>query len=263
VTAPTPVAPGTPRPGREAEGTAPAQAELPLLGSAPAEPAMTAPNRNSGALAYVHSIVPDAINRAPDDFYPTPPEGTWALLSAIRFKGNIWEPACGDGSMSRVLEAAGYEVISTDLIDRGYGTSPVDFLLDYRTKADNIVTNPPFKLVDEFARHALDRAADKVALLARLAWLEGYGRRKFFENSPLWRVYVFSRRLRIQRGRAAVATDRSGMVPFAWFVWQRGYHGHPQVGWLDPKIEGQQRDHDRRALRDDRTGAAGSQRRKA
>ena len=152
MTAPTPVAPGTPRPGREAEGTAPAQAELPLLGSAPAEPAMTAPNRNSGALAYVHSIVPDAINRAPDDFYPTPPEGTWALLSAIRFKGNIWEPACGDGSISRVLEAAGYEVTSTDLVDRGYGTSPVDFLLDYRTKADNIVTNPPFKLVDEFAR---------------------------------------------------------------------------------------------------------------
>ena len=247
MSAPTPAAPESPRPGREAEGTAPAQAELPLFGSAPAEPAMTAPNGNSGARAYVRGIRPDAKNRARDDFYPTPPEGTWALLSAIRFAGTIWEPACGDGSISRVLEAAGYKVTSTDLVDRGYGTSPVDFLLDYRTKADNIITNPPFKLAEEFARHALDRATDKVALLARLAWLEGYGRRKFFESSPLWRVYVFSRRLRIQRGRAAVATDACGMVAFAWFVWKHGYHGIPKVGWLDPKIEGQQRDHDRRA----------------
>jgi len=37
------------------------------------------------------------------------------------FEGQIWEPACGDGAISRVLEAAGYQVISTDLIDRGYG----------------------------------------------------------------------------------------------------------------------------------------------
>ena len=204
---------------------------------------MTAPNGNSGARAYVRGIRPDAKNRARDDFYPTPPEGTWALLSAIRFAGTIWEPACGDGSISRVLEAAGYKVTSTDLVDRGYGTSPVDFLLDYQTKADNIITNPPFKLAEEFARHALDRATDKVVLPARLAWLEGYGRRKFFESSPLWRVYIFSRRLRIQRGRAAVATDRSGMITFAWFVWKHGYYGIPKIGWLDPKIEGQQRDH--------------------
>ena len=167
MSAPTPAAPGSLAPGSEAEGTEPAQAELPLLGSAPAETAMTAPNGNSGARAYVRGIRPDAKNRARDDFYPTPPEGTWALLSAIRFKGTIWEPACGDGSISRVLEAAGYKVTSTDLVDRGYGTSPVDFLLDYHTMAQNIITNPPFKLAEEFARHALDRATDKVALLAR------------------------------------------------------------------------------------------------
>jgi hypothetical protein len=95
--------------------------------------------------------------------------------------------------------------------------------------------------------HALARTTGKVALLARLAWLEGRRRRKFFESSPLWRVYVFSGRLRIQRGRAAIATDRSGMVPFAWFVWNHGYRGIPKISWLDPKIEGQQRDHDRRA----------------
>jgi hypothetical protein len=33
------------------------------------------------------------------------------------------------------------------------------------------------------------------------------------------------------------------MITFAWFVWRHGYHGIPKIGWLDPKIEGQQRDH--------------------
>jgi len=37
------------------------------------------------------------------------------------------------------------------------------------------------------------------------------------------------------------------MITFAWFVWKHGYYGIPKIGWLDPKIEGQQRDHDRRA----------------
>ena len=55
----------------------------------------------------------------------------------------IWEPACGDGAMSRILEAAGHTVISTDLVDRGYGRGGHDFLADHETMADHIVTNPP------------------------------------------------------------------------------------------------------------------------
>ena len=34
---------------------------------------------------------------------------------------NIWECACGQGHLSEVLKANGYNVKSTDLIDRGYG----------------------------------------------------------------------------------------------------------------------------------------------
>jgi hypothetical protein len=186
----------------------------------------------------VHAIRPDAKNRERDDFYPTPPEAVRALLAAVRFEGSIWEPACGDGAISRILEAAGHEVTSTDLIDRGYGTPGVDFLLDWQTRADNVVTNPPYKLAEEFAYHALARTTCQVALLARLAWLEGRKRRKLFESTPLEHVYVFSGRLRIQRGRAATACDAGGMIAFAWFVWCHGYRGEPKIGWLDPKIEG-------------------------
>src|SRR3546814_11582916 len=118
----------------------------------------------ANAVSYVRGISPDSANRERDDFYPTPPEGTRALLSVERFEGEIWEPACGDGAISKELEAAGHTVYSTDLIDRGYGTPGVDFLLDYSTTAANIVTNPPFKLAEEFARHALARSTGKVCM---------------------------------------------------------------------------------------------------
>ena len=62
--------------------------------------------------------------RVPFDFYATPPEATRALLSVEDFDGLVWEPACGHGAISRVLVNAGYSVVSTDLIDRGYGSAP-------------------------------------------------------------------------------------------------------------------------------------------
>lgn len=186
----------------------------------------------SGAVAYARGVIPSA-ERERDDFYPTPPEGTRALLSVERFHGSIWEPACGDGAMSRELEAAGYDVISTDLIERGFGVSGVDFLLDYQTRAQNVVTNPPFKQAEEFARHALNVVPGKVALLCRLAWLEGIQRRRLFIGTPLARVWVFSRRLRMQRGRLLRPDESGGILAFAWFVWEPGHVGAPALGWLE------------------------------
>lgn len=182
---------------------------------------------------FARGQVPDAANRERDDFYPTPPAATRALLAVERFEGPIWEPACGDGAMSRVLEEAGYEVLSTDLIDRGYGRGGVDFLLDWQTAAPNVVTNPPFKHAEEFARHALARATGKVALLCRLGWLEGRARRQLFEASPLARVWVFSNRVLMLRGGIELAGGAGGMIAFAWYVWERGYAGRPTLGWVE------------------------------
>lgn len=82
--------------------------------------------------------------RAPFEFYPTPPEAVRALLSVEQFEGSVWEPACGDGAISKVLEKAGYSVISTDLIDRGFGRGGYDFLKSTTPLARNIITNPPY-----------------------------------------------------------------------------------------------------------------------
>jgi hypothetical protein len=77
------------------------------------------------------------------DFFPTPRWATFALIENEKFDGEIWECACGNGTMSRVLEETGQPVRSTDLYDRGFGKSGVDFLTS-RSEADNIVTNPPY-----------------------------------------------------------------------------------------------------------------------
>lgn len=47
------------------------------------------------------------------DLYATEPWVTRALLSRVRFRGPVWEPAAGRGDMVRVLQDAGYEVYAS------------------------------------------------------------------------------------------------------------------------------------------------------
>jgi hypothetical protein len=166
------------------------------------------------------------------DAYYTPPEAVHALLWVERFDGPIWEPACGNGAISRVLLHAGHEVISTDLALTGYGTPCTDFLMEWQARAPNIVTNPPFKLANQFAAHATSLASGKVAFLLRLVWLEGKARRRLFERSPLARVWVFSGRLPRMHREDYDGKKTSSAMAFAWFVWERGWSGAPHLGWL-------------------------------
>src|SRR5437867_3444378 len=62
------------------------------------------------------------------DFFPTPSWATFALIDNEKMQGDIWECACGDGAMSRVLEQTGLPVFSSDLYERGYGEAGIDFL---------------------------------------------------------------------------------------------------------------------------------------
>jgi hypothetical protein len=172
--------------------------------------------------------------REKDDWFPTPPLATEKLLSVETFDGPLWEPACGDGAISKVLINHGYEVISSDLVDRGYGESPIDFLMEWTPRAPNICTNPPFKLAVPFVQQSLHMTTGKVAMLLKLAFLEGQERAALFQSSPLARVWVFSRRLAFVPGGTTNARkiDGGGMMAFAWFVFQHGHIGPPTLGWI-------------------------------
>ncbi len=180
-------------------------------------------------LKRAQSLVGTSEGRGEFDYYPTPPVATEALLSVEKFHGLIWEPACGDGAICRVLEAHGHKILATDLIDRGYGEGGHDFLTSpYR--ATSIITNPPFKLAEQFVRRALDHTSDKVAMLCKLQFLEGVKRKEMFETTPLKTVYVFSKRLTMTRNGETMGN--AGMICFGWFIWQHGYSGAPTIAWF-------------------------------
>lgn len=189
----------------------------------------------AAGVAYSVAQTVDRENREKDDFYPTFPAATAALLTVEKFEGSIWECACGEGDMSRVLEAAGYTVISTDLIDRGYGEARVDFLMEWQPRAPNACSNPPFKLARQFIEKALALTTGKVAMFLRLAFLEGVERGAWIVTTPLARVYVMTRRVPMQRGRLKAEGDGHGVIAFAWFVWEHGHVGPPALHFLDWK----------------------------
>jgi hypothetical protein len=175
------------------------------------------------------SLVGVSEGRPEGDYYPTPRIATEALLGVESFEGEIWEPACGDGAISKVLEEYGYSVRSTDLIDRGYGEGNVDFLLT-SDKTHNIITNPPYSLAEKFVMHSLFRTTGKVAMLCKLQFLEGGKRRAMFESTPLKSVHVFSKRIKMTRNGEKM--KNGGMICFAWFVWEHGYTGEPTIKWI-------------------------------
>jgi hypothetical protein len=151
------------------------------------------------------------------DFYPTPEWATYALIENEHFEGRIWEPACGDGTMVRVLRNSGRPVEGSDLYDRGYGETGVDFLKSSRT-VENIVTNPPYNSAEGFVESGRRQATHKVCLLLRLAFLEGANRqRTIFAKTPPARVWVFSERITFYPAGAVV--KGSGTTAYAWFVW--------------------------------------------
>lgn len=135
-----------------------------------------------------------------DDFYPTPPYAVKALLQKESFVGNIWECACGDGAISEVFKNLGFEVVSTDLINRGYGEQ-LDFLKSDFV-ADNIVTNPPYKLALDFVLKAKKQGRKKIAMFLKTVWLESESRYAMFQDTefPLKTVYQFSKRVTLYKG---------------------------------------------------------------
>ena len=169
--------------------------------------------------------------REKNDFYPTPLGGILPLLEREKFEGNIWECACGDGAISKVLTEKGYETYSSDLFDRGFGEIGIDFLKSDK-KFDNIVTNPPFKLAMDFVYKANELATKKYAFLCRINFFEGVARSKMFRSTPLKKVYIFSRRITFIHPELKHKTHGGGMLAFAWFIWEKGYEGKPYIDWI-------------------------------
>ncbi len=190
---------------------------------------------------YVSSIYPrNQYKRAAFDFYPTPPEATRALLSEVSFDGSIWEPACGDGAIAKVLVDAGHEVVGTDLIDRGYGTGGVNFLNQTKPLATNIITNPPYGhgLGDQFCKQALTfcrQTGGKVAMLVNLSSLCYPKRTSAFQNTPPKAILGLDELICYPNGDPSQATCSIPKQRYCWVIWEMGHNGRPEFWWLSTK----------------------------
>ena len=172
-------------------------------------------------------------NREALDFYATDKRAIEELLNREKFKTTVYEPACGQGHIGKVLKEHGYEVKATDICYRGYGEEKeVDFFTVKENTLD-IVTNPPYFCADKFIKHALEisKSGTKIAMLFRLAFLEGQKRYELFKKYPPKRVYVFSKRLNCAKN-AEFEKYKSGAIAFSWFVWEVGYAGVTELRWI-------------------------------
>ena len=170
-------------------------------------------------------------NRKKNDFYPTPSFAIEALLKVKQFTGDILEPACGTGSISKILESnLTNKVYSSDLFDYGFGQSGCNFLTDEYAQVDNIITNPPFKISTPFMVKAQQVAKHKIAFFLKLTALDGIIRyRKIWSNKdfPLSKVYVFSKRVNFDP-----TIKSGGFISFAWFIWEKDCDHEPYIRWL-------------------------------
>lgn len=150
------------------------------------------------------------------NFHASPGGSGECLIARFPLR-KVWECACGDGALSKVFLAAGAQVLSTDLYDRGYGRGGQDFLKINRLPAPDcdIVTNPPFNLAEEFIRHAvLYLKAPRVFLLLKATYWHASKRIALWEEcKPSWHLPITF--------RLDFTGAGSPTMELAWFVWDR------------------------------------------
>lgn len=181
------------------------------------------------------------LKRARHDWYQDQPESTEALLRVERFAGMSWDPACGIGTIPKVLAGHGLVCLRSDIVDRGADAIVADFLTADWQPVDNIISNPPYGVAQAFAERALTLARHKVAFLLPLTFLEGMKRAQWLAASPLARVHVFSWRISMPPGellQSGAVKAEGGKKAFAWFVFEHGWAGPAQVRLLlKPDVE--------------------------
>ena len=205
--------------------------------------------------------------RETDDFYATDPVAIDLLLDYpnIKMPEWVWEPSCGSGCLSERLRERGHEVVSTDLVYRGYGDGGINFFeqsaMPDRTEA--IVTqttpnreqcritfehcrgakefarqgNPPYKFATEYVIHALRLLPQGglLCLFLKTTFAEGKERyQRIFGVTPPAFVLQCSERVLCAKNADFDRQRREGTaVSYAWWIWRKGWQGQTTLDWIN------------------------------
>ena len=171
------------------------------------------------------------------DDYPTPHWATEAILEKLQIgRGTtIYDPACGRGYMVSVFneKAVGF---GSDVHDYGAGYPLREFLGQIRVydgTMDWLITNPPFKLAQQFAINMIRECRVGAAILVRTSFLETIGRYEFFQQHPPAAVYQFAERVPMVKARldAKVSTATA----YCWIIWIKDQPVEDTIlRWLAP-----------------------------
>lgn len=185
--------------------------------------------------------------RETDDFYATDPRAIDILLDYLHLQvpHGVWEPSCGSGCLSKRLEERGHYVVSTDLVDRGFGSGGVNFF-DQKKMPDGctaIVTNPPYKFATEYVLHALKLLPHDglLALFLKTTFAEGKERfcKIFGPQRPQYVLQCTERILCAKNAEFEFMEAHGGSaVSYAWWIWRKGYKGDTILDWINhPKAQ--------------------------
>lgn len=177
------------------------------------------------------------------DFFPTPP---WAARACAEYvlaldpcARRVVEPAAGEGHFVEPLREYFETVYASDIHDYGRGYFVGDFIDGQSMLCDWVITNPPFKDAEAFVRKGLLVARRGVAVLCRIALLEGAGRFLMFSTpeTQLTHVCVFAERVPMQLG--SWDPELSSATCYALFVFDKHRAGSaPVVNWFRPGTKG-------------------------
>lgn len=176
--------------------------------------------------------------REVNDFYATDPVAIDRLIGSLELPKKIWECACGTGCLSKRLADYGHDVISSDLIDRGFGEVKDFFTEDKMPDGcECILTNPPYKYALEFVEHSLGLLPDGglCIMFLKTTFLEGQKRyERLYKSMPPKYVLQFSKRVLCAKNGRFEAMRKGGgsAVSYAWFVWKKGYNGETKIRWI-------------------------------
>lgn len=177
------------------------------------------------------------------DNYPTPPEAIVPLFSKTTFHGNIYDPCIGEGYLARAMEQCKScqpcinEIYGTDIRTTNWTNVSIDYLNSPDTIHDNIVTNPPYKLKEQFLEKALKTTRRKVAFLCHITFMESKKRIKFLQDHRLEQIIVITNRLPKMNWQTE-SWGSGERVAHAWFVWNqdRGIdHPPTQISFTNTK----------------------------
>lgn len=156
------------------------------------------------------------LGRHTDDFYATPEDTCRSALPLLLdFPEVIWEPACGDGAISRVLRGAGYQVIESDINPRVPGAEARSFFDFTEAPATALVTNPPFNLAADWIEHARRLGVEHMLLFLKATFFHAAKRLDLFKRWPPAAVHPLT-------WRPDFTGQKAATMECSWFLWEPG-----------------------------------------